>query len=255
MLVRLLKQYDAQRRVLEGGDLSALLKQRGYPLVAADVRNVALRVLTGVNNMHKVAGMSHASLKPDNIGLLRAGDLWSTVIFDIATWQPLDWRPSRWGVALSPHERPAVCRHAGVNCFDGQTIAVVDLAVIIEKGGEEANAQESTQRTLSTAGSSLFQGNPAYACPEALRNGCTGERYDLALADAYSIGVTLFKLLTNELPARAPREDGSNGGTWSERWERRLCRWERCLMQQVCSHICSQVSTLQCIPMTAHGRA
>ena len=48
------------------------------------------------------------------------------------------------------------------------------------------------------AGSSLFQGNPAYACPEALRNGRTAKQYDLALADAYSIGATLFQLLTGE---------------------------------------------------------
>jgi len=86
------------RRVLEGGDLSALLKRRGRALAVTDARNVALRVLTGVNNMHKVAGICHASLKPDNIGLLRAGDFGSTVVFDIATWQPLDWRPSLWGV-------------------------------------------------------------------------------------------------------------------------------------------------------------
>ncbi len=89
---------DVPRRVLEGGDLSALLKRRGHPLAAADVRTVALRVLSGVNNMHEVAGMCHASLKADNFGLLRADDFGSTVVFDIATWQPLDWRPSRWGV-------------------------------------------------------------------------------------------------------------------------------------------------------------
>ena len=89
---------DVSRRVLEGGDLSALLKKRGRPLAVAEARIVALRVLTGVKSMHEVAGICHASLKPDNIGLLREGDFWSTVIFDIATWQPLDWRPSHWGV-------------------------------------------------------------------------------------------------------------------------------------------------------------
>ena len=89
---------DLSRRVMEGGDLSAVLKRRGQPLAVAEVRVVALRVLTAVDNMHKVAGICHASLKPDNIGLLRAGDFRSTVVFDIATWQPLDWRPSHWGV-------------------------------------------------------------------------------------------------------------------------------------------------------------
>lgn len=93
---------DTLRRVLEGGDLAALLKRRGRPLTASDARTVAQRVLTGVSNMHDRAGICHASLKPDNIGLLRDGDFSSTVVFDIATWQPLDWRPSRWGAHVVP---------------------------------------------------------------------------------------------------------------------------------------------------------
>ena len=91
------------RRVLEGGDLLTLIKKRGSPLTAAEGRIVALRVLTGVSSMHGQARICHNSLKPDNVGLLRDGDLWSTVIFDIATWQPLDWRPTRWGAHTGPY--------------------------------------------------------------------------------------------------------------------------------------------------------
>ncbi len=56
--------------------------------------------------------------------------------------------------------------------------------------------------------------------------------------------MTLFKLLTNELPARAPREGGGKGGTWLQRWERRLCRWEWCLVDQVRSRFYGSVSTM-----------
>ena len=96
------------------------------------------------------------------------------------------------------------------------------------------NTQLSHQWQLGATGSSLFQGNPAYACPEALRNGRTGKRYDLALADSYSVGATLFQLLTGELPVRAPREGAAlAGASWSLRWDQRLLRWERCLLERV----------------------
>ena len=156
---------SVRRRVLEGGDLSALLKKRGRPLAVADARIVASRVLTGervrwrilgllgiqvtprdckavgdsppliqervsvidphvrcqvatgVHNMHKRAGICHASLKPDNIGLLRDGDFRSTVIFDIATWQPLDWRPLPMGCPPKPWPQPA-------------TLPILDLTII-----------------------------------------------------------------------------------------------------------------------------
>jgi len=64
--------------------------------------------------------------------------------------------------------------------------------------------------------------------------------------------VTLFKLLTNELPARAPREGDARGGTWLQRWEGRLHRWERCLVEQVRDYICGSVSTLHCTKLR-HG--
>ena len=79
----------------------------------------------------------------------------------------------------------------------------------------------------------MFQGNPAYACPEALRNGRTGEPYDLALADAYGVGATLFRLLTGEVPVRAPREGGAADASPNLRWKQRLRRWERCLLERV----------------------
>ena len=80
-----------------------------------------------------------------------------------------------------------------------------------------------------------FQGNPAYASLQALRNGLTCKQYSLPLADAYSLGVTLFQLLTGELPVRAMRAcvDETAAGDERRRWKRRLRRWEQALMEKV----------------------
>ena len=79
-----------------------------------------------------------------------------------------------------------------------------------------------------------FQGNPAFAAPEALRNGRTGKHYSTALADAYSVGVTLFQLLTGQLPVRAMCASADkSGGDESRRWKRRLRRWEHALLEKV----------------------
>ena len=52
-----------------------------------------------------------------------------------------------------------------------------------------------------------FESTPYYASIEALRNIRTSERFDLALADAYSVGVALFKVLTGGYPMTVTEAD------------------------------------------------
>ena len=74
--------------MLCGGTLEAVLGYEGR-LSESSLRTVARRVLLGLRNMATTARLHHYDVKPNNIGLLRAGDYSSTVLFDFGSALPL----------------------------------------------------------------------------------------------------------------------------------------------------------------------
>ena len=58
---------------------------RGLPLHGAC--RIAKGVMLGVASMHRVSGVVHMDLKPDNAGFMRAGDLGSVVVMDYGVAQ------------------------------------------------------------------------------------------------------------------------------------------------------------------------
>ena len=73
-----------------------------------------------------------------------------------------------------------------------------------------------------------------YACVEAIQHNLRrGSAVDLGAADAYSLGVTLYRLATGDVPLRVGCAHDEHGAKWHERkQERRLLRMVRASAKQ-----------------------
>lgn len=90
---------------------------------------------------------------------------------------------------------------------------------------------------MHRAGTELpyFLSTPAYACLEAVQLAPgPAARFDLALAGAYSVGVTLYELLTGALPVTVTAEEPEATGGSLLDWEAALLWRVRDL--QACTH-------------------
>ncbi len=103
-------------RELCGGTLEHVL-DRGERLPERSLRIVAQRVLAGLRNMETVAELHHYDLKPANVGLLRAGDYESTVVFDFGSALPLGAVETYFQSACPPRVINESIRSLSAHCY------------------------------------------------------------------------------------------------------------------------------------------
>ncbi len=87
-----------------------------------------------------------------------------------------------------------------------------------------------------------------YACLEAIQHNLRrGSAVDLGAADAYSLGVTLYRLATGDVPLRVGCAHDEHGAKWHERkQERRLLRMVRGSLRHITQLACAGCSALVC---------
>ena len=146
---------------VDGLDLGELVRRHG-PLPVADACELTRRAALGLQYAHE-HGLVHRDIKPSNLMLSRDGEL---KILDLGLARLVDTSPEK------PPEEPQ------------------------DDGDASNDPASSSVDTPSLTGSNQAMGTADYMAPEQVSNPRTVD----IRADIYSLGCTLYKLLTGQAP-------------------------------------------------------
>jgi serine/threonine protein kinase len=165
----------------EGTDLAALVKRSG-PLAVEQARDFVRQAALGLQHIHE-RGLIHRDIKPSNLMLCGRVEEWK----------------SESAPALPRSHSPL--SHSHVRILD---LGLARLGQAARRLGRRSVARDGASSRLTPVGAALV-GTPDYMAPEQALD---FQRAD-ARADIYSLGCTLFYLLTGRPPFP--------GGTFAEK--------------------------------------
>jgi serine/threonine protein kinase len=161
---------------VEGLDLSELVKAKG-PLPVAHACNFVSQAARGLQHAHE-EGFVHRDIKPSNLMLTRRGDEAVVLVLD-------------FGLAKMSYEDLTNVR------MEARSIGRLDFGIDGPKSAREEMFAGGLSPGLTSPGQRL--GTPGYMAPEQIQNPLSVD----IRADIYSLGCTLYCLLTGHAPFQA----------------------------------------------------
>jgi serine/threonine protein kinase/Leucine-rich repeat (LRR) protein len=174
--------------LIDGVDLAALVKQRG-PLPVAEACEIIRQAAIGLQYAHE-RGLVHRDIKPSN--LMVSGE-WSVVSGDESGKAEGGSGKSDEFPTAFPLP-PSHFHHSPLTTHYSPTIKILDMGLALLAGQHVEGSPE-----LTTTGQ--IMGTVDYMAPEQ-----AGDTHSVDIrADLYSLGATLYKLLTGRAPFEGPQ--------------------------------------------------